>query len=125
VKAERKALTGTWNCGSSEVYGVKRRAKECKDQTLTFEGEKFAQADDATGDVIEGTYQLDLTGKQKVLSTNVTVGTKEVTIRYIYERGGENLKVCADLRPQAELPAEFSAPDGSRRMVAAFKRAKK
>ena len=125
VRAERKALAGTWVCQSSEVNGVKRGAEESKDQTFTFEGEKFAQADDATGDVIEGTYQLDLGGKQKVLSTKVTVGTKEVTIRYIYERDGDGLKVCADLRPQGELPKEFSAPDESRRMVAAFKRAKK
>lgn len=125
VKAERKALAGTWVCQSSEVNGAKRGADQSKDQTFTFDGEKFAQADAATGDVIEGTCRLDLSGKHKVLSTKVTVGAREVTIRYIYERDGDTLKVCSDLRPKGELPTEFSAPEGSRRMYAVFKRAKK
>lgn len=125
VKVERKALDGTWVCQSSEVNGVKRGAKESKDQTFTFDGEKFSQKDAATDDVIEGTYQLDLSGKHTVFLTKVTVGTKEVTIRYIYKRDGDTLTVCANLLPKGELPTEFSAPEGSRRMSAVFKRAGK
>jgi uncharacterized protein (TIGR03067 family) len=125
VKEERKALAGTWVCESSEVNGIKRGPKESTDQTFTFDGEKFAQADAAAGDVIEGTYQLDLTGERKVLTTKIKVGTQDVTIRYIYERDGDTLKVCAHLLPGGALPTEFSAPEGSRRMYAVFKRARK
>ena len=125
VKAERAALAGRWVCQSSEVNGVKRGAKESEDQAFTFDGEKFVQEDAATGDEIAGTYQLDLGGKRKVLATKITVGGREVTIRYIYERDGDTLKVCAHLLPGGELPTEFSAPEGSRRMYAVFKRARK
>jgi uncharacterized protein (TIGR03067 family) len=125
VKAERKALAGRWVCESSEVNGIKRGGRESAGQTFTFAGEKFTQADAATGDVIQGTYQLDLTGKHRVLSTKVVVGTKEFTIRYIYERDGDKLKVCANLLPRGELPTEFSAPEGSRRMAAMFRQTSK
>jgi uncharacterized protein (TIGR03067 family) len=125
VKVERKALAGRWVCQSSEVDGIRRGAKESKDQTFAFDGEKFVQQDAATGDDFAGAYQLDLSGKQKVLATKVTVGTREVTLRYIYELDGDTLKVCGHLLPGKELPTVFSAPEGSKRMFAVFKRAKK
>jgi uncharacterized protein (TIGR03067 family) len=125
VKQERSALAGTWICQSSEVNGVKRGAEESRDQTFTFDGEKFLQKDAAAGDEMEGTYQLDLSGKRKVLSTTLKLGMREVSIRYIYEREGDTLRVCAHLLPGGELPTEFSAPEGSKRMYAVFKRAKK
>jgi len=125
VKAERKALAGKWICQSSEVNGIKRGEKESQDQSFTFDGETFIQEDAETGDAFKGTYQLDLSGKLKVLSTKVTVETKEHTIRYIFERDGDTLKVCAHLLPGSELPKEFLAPEGSKRMYAVFKRAKK
>jgi uncharacterized protein (TIGR03067 family) len=125
LKAERKDLAGTWVCESSEVDGVKRGTKESKDQTFTFDGEKFIQVDAAVDEEIEGTYQLDLSGKRKVLSTKVKVGSREVTVRYIYELTGDRLKVCTQLRSDKGLATEFSAPEGSKRMFAAFRRAKK
>jgi uncharacterized protein (TIGR03067 family) len=124
-KAERKALAGKWVCESSEVNGVKRGAKESKDQTFTFDGEKCSQEDAATGDKIEGTYQLDLRGKQKALSMKLKIGTRDLTIPYIYERDGDTLKLCGYLLPGKGLPTEFSAPEGSKRMYAVFKRDKK
>ncbi len=99
--------------------------RKSKDQTFAFDGEKFVQEDAATGDEFAGAYQLDLSGKRKVFAAKVTVGTREVTIRYIYELDGDTLKVCGHLLPGKELPTEFSAPEGSKRMFAVFKRAKK
>jgi uncharacterized protein (TIGR03067 family) len=125
VKEERKALAGKWVCESSEVNGVKRGARESQGQVFRFDGETFTQEDAAAGDVMEGTYQLDLGGQRKVLSTKLKVGKREVTVRYVYERDGDTLRVCGNLVPGGELPTEFSAPEGSRRMVAVFKRAKK
>jgi uncharacterized protein (TIGR03067 family) len=125
VKEERKALAGKWVCESSEVNGIKRGPKQSEGQVFRFEGEKFTQEDAAEGDVMEGTYQLDLGGKRKVLTTKLKVGTREVSVRYIYERDGDTLRVCGNLVPGGELPTEFSAPEGSRRVYAVFKRAKK
>jgi uncharacterized protein (TIGR03067 family) len=124
-RAEKKALEGKWVCVSSEVNGTKRGEKESKHQTFTFKGEEFTQADDETGDVFEGSYKLDLTGKQKALATTFKVGEKEVTIRYVYERDGDTLKMCCHLLPGKEPPAELSAPEGSKRAFLVFKRAKK
>jgi uncharacterized protein (TIGR03067 family) len=123
--AERKALAGTWECVSSEVNGVKRAGQESRAQTFTFDGDRFVQADDATGDEFTGTYKLDLSGRRKVLVTTVTVSARPATIRYIYERDGDTLRVCGHLLPTGPLPTDFTAPEGSRRMSAVFARAAK
>jgi uncharacterized protein (TIGR03067 family) len=122
--AERKALAGKWVCESSEVNGVKRGTKESKGQSFTFDGEKCIQDDAALGDRFEGTYQLDLSGKQKALSMKLKVGTRDLTIPYIFDRDGDTLKLCGYLLPGKGLPTEFSAPEGSKRMYAVFKRDK-
>ncbi|MBN9520304.1 hypothetical protein J0H58_17535 [bacterium] len=121
--SERAGLAGTWVCVSSEVNGVKRGEKESRDQTFAFEGNRFVQGDDATGDEIVGTYKLDLSGKRKVIVTTVPAGGRAATIRYLYERDGDTLKVGAHLLPIGPLPTDFTAPEGSRRMTATFKRA--
>jgi uncharacterized protein (TIGR03067 family) len=123
-RAERQALEGTWVAVSSEVNGTKRGEKESKHQTITFRGERCTQADSETGDVLEGTYKLDLTGKHKLLATTLRVGQKEVTVRYIFERDGDRLKMCCHLLPGNEPPKEFSAPEGSKRALLVFKRLK-
>jgi uncharacterized protein (TIGR03067 family) len=125
VEDEKKALVGEWVCQSSEVNGIKRNAKESEGQTFTVVGDKFTQRDADTGDEWVGTYQIGLSGKQNVIATKITVSGKEVAIRCIYERSGETLKVCSHLLPDGELPTEFSAPDGSKRMHAVFWRDKK
>jgi uncharacterized protein (TIGR03067 family) len=123
--AERAGLAGAWVCVSSEVNGTKRGEKESRDQTFAFEGNKFIQGDDATGDEIVGTYKLDLSGKRKVIVTTLPSGNRAVTVRYLYERDGDTLKVCAHLLPTGPLPTDFTAPEGSRRMTATFNRAAK
>jgi uncharacterized protein (TIGR03067 family) len=121
-QAERIGLAGTWVCVSSEVNGVKRGERESRDQTFAFDGNRFVQADAETGDRIVGTYKLDLSGKQKVFVTTVPAGAREARIRYLYERDGDTLKVCAHLLSTGPLPTDFTAPEGSRRMTATFKR---
>jgi hypothetical protein len=82
---------------------------------------------DATpGEMIESTYTLNLSGKFPVLTTKLKqkVGGKEIIVDYIYERDGDMLKICSNLLPGKVLPMEFSAPEGSKRMYAVFKRGK-
>jgi uncharacterized protein (TIGR03067 family) len=125
VAAEQKALAGTWVCEASEVNGVKRGPRASRGQTFTFDGTRFVQADAASSSETAGTYLLDLTGKQKVLVTTMSVAGRDVPTRYIYDRDGDTLKVCSNLLPTGPLPTAFSAPEGSRRMYAVFKRAAK
>ena len=62
VRRELKGLEGKWACVSSEVNGLKRGEKQSKFQSITFAGKKCTQRDDETGDVMEGTFTLDLKG---------------------------------------------------------------
>jgi uncharacterized protein (TIGR03067 family) len=121
---ERKALEGAWVCVSSEVNGVKRGKEESRPQTFTFDGEQLTQADAGTGEVLRGTYKLDLSGKPKELATTVRVGGKGVTIRYVYQRDGETLTLCCHLLPGQGLPREVTGAEGSKQALLVFRKSK-
>jgi len=121
--ATKDPLHGTWQAQSVEDDGNKPRPD---DHFLIFKGDTFSVQ--VKGKVVaQGTYTSDPGKKPKSLDMTITDGKESIkgkTSLGIFAIEGDTLQWCAAKPGETERPKDFTAPLGSHRLLATFKRAK-
>jgi uncharacterized protein (TIGR03067 family) len=120
---ELKKFQGTWRFQSWERDGKAMPADELKNQTVTFQGDRFTLKQ---GDKViqAGTHRLDPTKTPRTVDATVTEGEdKGNTMLGIYEMQGDTMRACFDPSGK-KRPTEFKAPSGSGLFTVTIKRDK-
>jgi uncharacterized protein (TIGR03067 family) len=124
TKKEMTQLEGEWSMVSGEANGFsmpketadngKRLAKD-GETTITIGGKVYFKAK----------ISIDPTKKPKAIDYTMTEGpTKGKTHLGIYELDGDTVKFCF-AAPGKDRPTEFTAKEGSERVLSVWKRDKK
>jgi uncharacterized protein (TIGR03067 family) len=130
-KRDLVLLEGTWVIAGKEFMGKKASKEEV--ETLAAESEMVIKEGKRTlNDLIakkiasEATLKLDATAKPKAMDLTYTSGDlKGETVHAIYEIGGDMLKVCYPLEPDAERPTELAGKLDGKAFLLTYKRVKK
>jgi uncharacterized protein (TIGR03067 family) len=121
-KDDLKAMKGTWKVEKAVFMGSDA-TEIFKSVVLVIEDGKytvtFAGQDD------KGTMKLDAAKKPKRMTITGTEGpNKDKVIPCIYEIDGDTLKICYELDGK-EPPTGFESKEGSKTLMATYKREKK
>jgi uncharacterized protein (TIGR03067 family) len=120
--ADGDALQGTWLPSAAELAGKPFSDEARKTIRLVVKGDKYTVT--AGKQVDRGTVKLNPKAKPKELDITGTDGpNKGKTIRAIYERDGDTLRVCYDLSGKAR-PKEFKTKEGTQLFLVTYKRQK-
>jgi uncharacterized protein (TIGR03067 family) len=118
-------LQGSWKVVAMVQDGNENN--EFEDHIATFDGKTFAikKGDEV---VMKGTYKADLKKKPHQIDFTFEEGPgdiKDKNSAAIYEIKGDTLRICSSRPGDDNRPTEFSAADGSRRILVTLKREKK
>lgn len=115
-------IQGIWLPSSAELGEKKFPDEVRKSIKLVVEGDKYTVT---VGDKVDkGTVKLDPKAKPKELDITGTEGpNKGKTIRAIYEREDDTLRVCYDLSGKSR-PKEFETEAGTQLFLVTYKREK-
>ena len=123
-EVEAQKFAGTWKLVSLEQDGVKVDSHMISDVRLVFDANQFTyKGHDGKRD--QGTFQLDLAHNPPTILTKQADGVKiGKTLTRIYTWVDQDtLKFCAP-GPAEKMPDGFTAPHGSGRELAVWKRTK-
>ena len=123
-EVESQKFAGTWKLVSLEQDGVKVDSHMISDVRLVFDANQFTyKGQDGKRD--QGTFQLDLAHNPPTILTKQADGAKiGKTLTRIYNWVDQDtLKFCAP-GPAEKMPDGFTAPHGSGRELAVWKRSK-
>jgi uncharacterized protein (TIGR03067 family) len=124
IKADRKALAGTWQAVSYELDGKKAPAEDLQDVQLVIDADGKAIARKAGQAFIGGTTEIDPTRTPRAIDIAYTVGEiKGQTALGIYEVKGDTLRICRS-NPGKDRPTEFSSKPGSGHTLMSYRRVK-
>ena len=116
------AIQGTWLASAAELGGKPFPEEVRKSIKLTLKDGKYTVTVGKNPD--QGTVRLDPSAKPKALDVIGTEGpNKGKTIRAIYERDGDTLRVCYDLSGK-DRPTEFKTKAGTQLFLVTYKRKK-
>jgi uncharacterized protein (TIGR03067 family) len=126
-KVAKDSLIGTWKIESLEQGGKKldlAQAQEAPSKIMFDDKKIIATVKDEEHTV---SYTIDATKKPKEIDMTPQDGpNKDRTMKGIYELKGDTLRIC--LNPEdttAERPKKLATEEGSRVVIATFKRVKK
>ena len=122
IKKDHLAIEGTWRAVSVEVNGNAVNPDDVKKITTENgrDGEWTLFVDG--NEVADGTSTIDPTVTPKTIDFKTTKGANAGQTTYgIYEMTGKTRRICY-AEPGRPRPADFSAPAGSGRILAAFER---
>ncbi|MCI0639458.1 MAG: TIGR03067 domain-containing protein [Gemmataceae bacterium] len=123
VKMEMKQLEGVWVLQSLENDGKPLSEEQLKQIRLTIKGDRYTVE---VGDrKVELTYKLDPSKKPKTIDFSLVGDDEKKTTPGIYELATDTFKMCRAAEVGGKRPAEFSAAEGSGRILAVYKREKK
>jgi uncharacterized protein (TIGR03067 family) len=123
-KSDQELIQGTWTLESAERGGKNvdlTQEQHIPSQFVFSDGKVELKAGPRT---MGGTFKLDAGQTPKAL-TMTAGGDGATTIAAIYSLEGDTLKVCVDEANLQARPKEIKSADGTRVVVAVFKRAKK
>ncbi|MCI0380909.1 MAG: TIGR03067 domain-containing protein [Gemmataceae bacterium] len=123
VKMEMKQLEGVWVLQSLENDGKPLSEELIKQIRLTIKGDRYTV--DIGDRKVELTYKLDPSKKPKTIDFSLVGDDEKKTTPGIYELATDTLKMCRASEVGGKRPAEFSAAEGSGRILAVYKREKK
>lgn len=110
-EAKESALEGAWVPSSAELAGKKFPEEVRKSIRLEIQGDRYLVTVGAQPD--RGTCKSNPAATPKELDITGTEGpNKGRTIRAIYERKGDTLRVCYDLSGKGR-PTEFKTTEGT------------
>ena len=116
------SLDGTWSPSAAEMAGEKFPDEVRKTIKLVIADGKYTATVGKDPDL--GTVKLDPSKKPRELDITGTEGpNKGRTIRAIYERDGDTLRICYDLGGQGR-PSELRTTPGTRLFLVEYKRRK-
>lgn len=121
---EAQKFSGTWKLVSLEKDGVKVDAQKISDVRLIFDAKEYTyKGQDGKRD--QGTFQLDLAHSPAIVVTRQVDGVKlgKAMSRIYTWVDQDTLKFCAP-GPDEMTPDGFTAPHGSGRELAVWKRTK-
>ena len=115
-------IQGTWLPSAAELGGKMFPDDVRKTIKLVIKDDKYAVT---VGEKVDkGTVKLNPAVKPKALDITGTEGpNKGKTIRAIYERDGDTLRICYDLSGKGR-PTEFKTREGTRLFLVRYKRQK-
>jgi uncharacterized protein (TIGR03067 family) len=98
-----------------------------ENHTLTFAEKTFTvkKGDEV---IFKGTYKADAKKKPRQIDLLFEEGpgdVKDKTSKAIFEIKGDTLRICTGKPGEDDRPTEFSAPEGTNRLLLTFKRATK
>lgn len=115
-------IQGTWLPATAELAGKMFPDEVRKTIKLVVKGDKYTVT--VGKEVDQGTVKLNATAKPKEMDITGTDGpNKGKTIRAIYERDGDTLRICYDLSGKGR-PAEFKTKEGTQLFLVTYKREK-
>ena len=120
--AEAQKFAGTWKLVSLERDGMKVESQMISDVRLVFDANQYTyKGQDGKRD--QGTFQLDMARTPTVIVTKQADGAKiGKSLSRIYTWvDADTLKFCAP-GPEEKMPDGFTAPHGSGRELAVWKR---
>jgi uncharacterized protein (TIGR03067 family) len=116
------ALQGAWRASAAELGGKTFPDEVRKTIKLVVKGDKYTVTIGKKVD--QGTVKLNPKAKPKALDLTGTEGpNKGKTIRAIYERDGDTLRVCYDLSGKSR-PTKFETREGAPLFLVTWKREK-
>ena len=132
AREELGKLQGTWVLTAMEKNGNAAPEFVLGKLTLTFKGDTMAMGGaltDATRkapDYPQFTVTLDPSKKPKAIDATPSNGEfKGKTVLGIYQRDGEELKICLPKQGDKQRPSDFRSPVGSDVAFMTFKRSTK
>jgi uncharacterized protein (TIGR03067 family) len=124
VDKEVKKLEGTWHTAAFEHNGKTIPEENVKEWTLDIKGDKYTMTIGNNSE--EGTFKIDPAKKPATVDVTPTEGpSKGKTRKGIYQREGDEAKVCFAAIGTDERPTDFASPEGSKNYLWTFKRDKK
>lgn len=124
AKKELEPFQGTWTIVSIERDGEKVPEDEVKEIRLVVKGdERLVLAGDEVRS--KATFTVDASKKPPTMDVKVTEGPLAgKTVKGIYELKDGDLKICLALEGD-KRPDDFTAKEGSGRLLQVYKKAKK
>jgi len=118
----RDTIEGTWLPAAAELGGKAFPDEIRKTIKLVVKDDRYTVT--VGKQVDQGTVKLDPAAKPKALDITGTEGpNKGKTIRAIYERDGDTLRVCYDLSGKGR-PTEFKTRAGTQLFLVTYRREK-
>lgn len=124
VKKDLDLLQGEWKMVSGESDGQKLS------DNIIETGRRIMKGDETTVEIngnllMKAKITLDPSKKPKAIDYKITEGRNaDKKVLGIYELDGDTVKFCFS-SPDAERPTDFTAKQGSKRVLSVWKRAKK
>ena len=120
--AKDDSLQGTWLPSSAELGGRVFPDEVRKNIKLVVQGDKYTVT--VGKEIDQGTVKLNPAAKPKEMDITGTEGpNKGRTIKAIYERDGDTLRVCYDLSGKSR-PKDFKTGEGTQLFLVTYKREK-
>jgi uncharacterized protein (TIGR03067 family) len=116
-------IQGTWLPSTAELGGQKFPDEVRKTIKLVVQGDRYTVT---VGKVVDqGTIRLHPAAKPKAMDITGTDGpNKGKTIRAIFERDGDTLRVCYDLSGEGR-PTAFKTQEGTQLFLVTYQRQKR
>jgi uncharacterized protein (TIGR03067 family) len=124
AKKELELLQGEWKMVSGEREGQKLP------DNIIETGKRILKGDETTVEIngmvlMKAKITLDPSKKPKAIDYKITEGQNaDKKVLGIYELEGDTVKFCFS-SPDAERPTDFTAKEGSKRILSVWKKAKK
>jgi uncharacterized protein (TIGR03067 family) len=119
-----KSLEGTWLPSSAELAGQPFSEEILKTIKMVVKGQDYTVTVGASVD--KGTFKVNESAKPKTIDISGTDGpNKGKTYLCIYERTGDNLKICYNLDEGKDRPTEFKTKEGTKQFLVNYKLEKK
>ena len=134
AKQEKAKLQGTWQAvawlddGEKESDEVLQYIRwtfkadtlfSTKALTVTICGKRTVKGQ---GGTVESTFNIHPEKMPKVMITKTVRPFEGIILKSIYSLDGDTLKVCASKQAEKGLPADFTAPKGSGRLLITLKK---
>lgn len=118
-----ETLQGTWLPSTAELAGKKFPDEVRETIKLVIKDDTYTVT--VGKGVDKGTVKLKSSAKPKEMDITGTEGpNKGKTIRAIYERDGDTLRICYDLSGKGR-PKEFKTDEGTQLFLVSYKREKR
>jgi uncharacterized protein (TIGR03067 family) len=123
ARKDQELIQGGWTLDSAQRAGkpVDLATEQHIPQQFVFAGDKVTLK--GNGRTQEGTFKLG--ADQAARSITLTPKEGDRSIMAAYQLEGDTLKLCVDEANLRERPKEVASKEGTRLVVAVFKRAKK